>query len=647
MLQSIRDRLSGPIIWFVVGLICIPFAFWGIESFRTGSADAAVVEVGDHKISDAEFRQGYDQRYQQLQALLGDNFRPEMIDTVRFRKNVLDDMVQEQVLRQYAHSAGYRATDASLFSYLNSIPAFQENGRFSAQKYKDALSSRGMQPQQFESQMRESLVIDQLRSSVVESAFVTDQEAAMIRRLEGQSRDIGVAVFSVAKLKEQVAVDDAQVKARYESDKARYMAPERLKLAYLDLNISDLPKAENPGPQVLKAAYEAEKDSRFTGSEERRARHILVNFGADKAASKAKIEKFAAEIKAGASLADLAKQNSDDTGSKPQGGDLGWIKRGTMVQSFEEALFDLDAGEVSDPVQTEFGWHLIQVEQIKPPTVRPFDSGEVQAELLEVYQQREAEKRFQELSEKLEQLAFENPASLDPVAQALQLPVKNTDWFTRTSGEGLVAEEAVKTAAFSPEVLTDGENSKPLSVGVGHVVVIRKAEYEPPHQRPLDEVIAQIREDVKTQLAQAQASSKASALITALRAGEGFEAAVAAQGAELGHNAAVKRRDATPERAIVDAAFKLARPVEPARGLGQVALANGDVAVILLRSVQEPGPDAASDPVERGQLREAVAGAEFAALRKVLQSELKVKFFEPPPPEAAPPATPEGEPNGS
>ncbi len=644
MLQSIRDRLSGPIIWFVIGLICIPFAFWGIQSFRGGSADPIVAKVGDHEITQAEFRQGYDQRYQQLQSLLGDNFRPEMIDTARFRQNVLDDMVQEQVLRQYARDAGYRATDAAVFDYLGSVPAFQENGRFSVQIYRDLLARRGMQAQAFESQMRQSLVIDQLRESVIDSAFVTDQEALLVRRMEAQSRDIGVAVLPIARLKDQMSADDAQIKTRYESDKSRYQAPERLKLAYIDLDMAELPKAANPGPEVLKAAYEAEKDSRFTGSEERHARHILVSFGADKAASKAKIEKIAALLKGGANFADTAKQNSDDTGSKPQGGDLGWIKRGTMTQSFEKALFDLKAGETSEPVQTEFGWHLIRLDEIKPPTLRPFEAADVQSELLEVYQQREAEKRFQELSEKLEQLAFENPASLEPVAKALELPIKTTDWFARTGGKGIASEESVRTAAFSPEILKDNENSKPLSAGVGHVVVVRKSEYEAPRQRSLQEVVEQVREDVKVELAKAQISTKATALQAALRGGESLESAAAAQGADVVYNAPVRRRDSAPERAVLDAVFKLPRPAAGTPGVGQVTLANGDLAVLLLRSVEDPSL-ATPNPTERKQLRDVVAGAEFTALRKVLEGDFKIKI-ENPPAEAATPAPAEGEPGG-
>ncbi|WP_428312585.1 SurA N-terminal domain-containing protein [Hydrocarboniphaga sp.] len=626
MLQNIRDRLSGPIVWFVIGLICIPFAFWGIESFKGGSTDPVVAKVGDHEITQAEFRQGYDQRYQQLQQMLGESFKPGMIDQARFRKNVLDDMVQEQVLRQYSHEAGYRASDAAVFNYLSSVPAFQENGKFSAQIYRDLLARRGLQPQRFEGDLRQSLVIDQLRESISDSAFVSEEEAQITRRISGQTRDIGMAVLPIARFQKDVQVTDAQIAARYEENKANYMAPERLKLAYVDLDLDKLPKAENPGADVLKVAYDAEKDSRFTGTEERRASHILIAFGADKSAAKAKIEKIQAELKGGAGFAEEAKKNSDDPGSKTQGGDLGWVKRGMMTKSFEDALFALKSGETSDVVETEFGYHLIKLDELKAPAARAFDDPSVQAELLELYQQREAQKRFQETSDKLEQLAFESPTSLDGVAQTLGLKVETTDWFTRAGGPGILAQEAVKTAAFSPEVLNDNENSKPLSVGPGRVVVIRKSEYEAPRQRPQNEVADGIREELKLAAAKTQAAAKSRELLAALRKGDSLDAASAAAGAEMHADANVTRSGNTPERAVIDAAFKLPRPADGKPSAGEVTLANGDLAVILLRKIDEPSGNPGTAQREVAQLREAVAGAEYAAMRKSLEKNIKVKI---------------------
>lgn len=628
MLQSIRDRLTGPIVWFVIGLICIPFAFWGIESFRSGSKEPPLAKVGDQEITQAEFRQGYDQRYQQLQAMMGDAFRPQMIDQARFRKGVLDDMVQESVMRQYTQAAGYRASDAAVFDYLSSVPAFQENGKFSAQVYRDLLARRGMNAQTFEAQLRSSLVVDQLRESVIDSAFVSPQEAELAYRLALQSREIALATLPVEALKAGVQVSDAQVAEHYEANSSRYMAPERLKIAYIELDLEKLKPAGSLGADALKALYEAEKDSRFATPEERRARHILISFGADKAASKAKIEALAAQIKGGADFAELARKNSDDTGSKAGGGELGWVKRGMMVKSFEDALYALAPQQVSAPIETEFGWHLIQLEELKAPDIRPFSDSAVQAELLEVYRQRDAEKRFQEKSEQLEQLAFENAGSLEPVAQALELKVETTDWFTRAGGPGILANEAVREAAFSNEILNDGDNSKPLSAGPNRVVVLRKAEYEAPRQRAVAEVTDAIKEELRIAGAETAAKAKLQALLKAVREGQAFADAAAAAGASVQDAIALTRAATTPERAVVDAAFRLPRPADGKPTAGQVALANGDLAVILLKKVDEPTADAEAVKAGQKQLRDAVAGAEFGAVRKVLEKEIKVEVMQ-------------------
>lgn len=630
MLQSIRDRLTGPIVWFVIGLICIPFAFWGIESFRTGGSDPVVAVVGEQEITQAQYRAGYEQRYQQLQSLLGDNFRPDMIDSARFRQNVLDDMVQESVMRQYTREAGFRASNAAVFDYLSSVPQFQENGKFSAQVYKDLLARQGMQPQRFESQLRESLVIDQLREAVVDSAFVTSAEVQLAQRIAGQTRDVAVAVISAAQFRDQVVITPEQVAQRYEADKSRYMAPERIRLAYVELDLARLPKAENPGPEVLRVMYDAEKDSRFATPEERKARHLLVNFGADKSAAKEKIEQLAAQIRGGADFAEVARASSDDIGSKQAGGDLGWVRRGMMTASFEEALYALPQGQVSEPVETEFGWHLIKVDEIKPATVKAFEDADVQAQLLEAFQARESEKRFQELSEKLEQLAFENPTALEPVAQALGLQVQTTEWFTREGGPGIAAEEAVKQAAFSAEVLADDENSKPLALGENRVAVVRKAEYEAPRQRTLEEVSGTLQQELRNQAAQAQARAKAEALLAALRQGEPLRAAVAASGAGLRHDGAIRRDSTAVERSIVEASFRMPHPAQGQMQLQQVDLPSGDIAVLVLRSVDDPPADLAAAQAEQSRLRDSVAGAEFAALRKAIEQVIEVEIKNPP-----------------
>lgn len=632
MLQSIRDRLTGPIVWFVIGLIAIPFAFWGIDSFSSGgNSDPVLAKIGDSKITQGQFRQAYEQRYQQYRSLLGENFRADLFDQGQFRSSILDDMVQESALRQFARDSGYRASDATLRDFLTSVPAFQKDGKFSADTYKQLLERQGLKADRYESQVRESLVIEQLRASVQETAFVTPADAWEAFRLENQARSITVVPVAAAGFREQVKVSDEQIASRYESDKAQYMAPERIKLAYVELDRTKLQPAEAPAAEALKTIYDAEKDARFGSAEERRASHILVAFGADKSVAKKKAEDLLAQLRAGGDFAKLAESNSEDPGSKTKGGDLGWIKKGMMVPRFEEAVFGLKAGEIAGPVETEFGWHLIRLDELKAAATRPFDDQTVQTELLEAYRTREADRRFQELSAKLEQLAFEKP-DLAAVAQELGLTVQNTDWFARAGGAGIAALDPVKQAAFSPEVLTDGENSKPLTASPDSVVVIRKSEYEPARQKPLDEVRDAVREAVTVSEASRLAKAAAEALLAEVKGGAELKVAATARKLEVKYSGDAKRRQADVDAAVLEAAFKLPRP-EAGKAEVRMVETGRDAVVLALSAVIDPpraeGKDAALDE-ERSRLRDSLAGAEFAAYRKSVEDEVKVKIVNPP-----------------
>jgi peptidyl-prolyl cis-trans isomerase D len=643
MLQEIRDRFSGWMVWAIVVFIGVPFALWGVDSFFTGGGDPVVVKVGDQEITQSQFRAGYEQHYQQFQAMMGERFRADQFDQNRFRQAVLDDMTQESMMRQFVRKSGYRASDATLFKYLSSVPAFQADGKFSADAYKAALSARNLTPQRFETQLRDSLEIDQIREAVIDSAFVTDADTAQAYRTDNEQRELSYVVVDAAKYLPQITVTDEQIKARYETGKSKYMASERVKLAYVELSMDALAKTEAPTVDVLKVIYAAEKDSRFSTPEERKASHILVAFGADRAAARKKIEDYAAKLKGGANFAELAKTASDDPGSKAQGGDLGWIKRGQMPEKFEKPLYALDkAGAISAPVETEYGWHLIRLDEIKAARTRPFEEPAVQAELIELYSQRELHKRFQEQTEKLEQLAFENPASLDAVTKGLNLTVQTTDWFTRAGGTGITANDAIKQAAFSKEVVVDGDNSKPISLAPGRVVVIRKAEYEAPRQKPLAEVSEAIRADLSNEAAHAKAQAEAQQIAAAARAGHAIAELARARGLTLKTPGLIRRDNGTEDRAVVAVLFGLPRPKQGDVGALDIKLASGDAAVVVLSAVKDaewPATDAAAVVREQKQLRDALAGAEFGSYRKSIEQHIKVKVVNPPVADAAP--TPE------
>ncbi|MGH8446889.1 MAG: SurA N-terminal domain-containing protein, partial [Solimonas sp.] len=310
MLQSIRDRTSGIVAGFIVVIIVVPLAFFGVESLFSGGGDPVVAKVGSEKIKESQFRRAYEQRYQQYLQLMGENFRADQFDQTRFRQSVLDDMTQEAMLRQYTHDTGYRANDAVLFNAIAAIPAFQANGKFDTETYKSMLSRQGMTPERFENQLRQSLEIDQMREAVIDTAFMPATERQQLMQLAGQQREVSYALLDLNKYEAQVTVSDADAQQRYEDSKSQYMAPERIKLAYVELSPDAVAQSVAPNQDVLKVLYDAEKDGRFTTQEERKVSHILINFGADKSASEKKAEALAAQLKGGADFATLAKASS-------------------------------------------------------------------------------------------------------------------------------------------------------------------------------------------------------------------------------------------------------------------------------------------------------------------------------------------------
>lgn len=626
MLQTIRDRLSGPIIWVVIGLIAVPFAFFGIETFRSGGADPVVVKVGKQNITQSQLDAAYQQRLQRLQQMLGENFRSDMVDPVAFRAGVLNEMVQQTTLQQHGEKRGYVASDGEVLDAIHAIPAFQKDGKFSAELYRQLLAANRMTAARFETQVREGLAQDAIRNGVVGTAFVTPAEAAAAWRLSRQERSFSAVTFKPEAFKSAVTVSDDELKQYFAAHADRYRAPERLKLQYVELALDQLPPAAAPEPAVLKALYDADTKP-FSSPEERHARHILIRFGADKQAAKKKAEDLKAKLDGGASFAALAKEYSEDPGSKDAGGDLGAVHKGLMTAAFENALFKLAAGEISAPVETEFGWHIILCESIKPALVKPFEDAGVQAELLGSYRRRDAEKRFQDLSEKMEQTAFENPSSLDATAKVINAKVQTTDWITRTAGTGIASTPAVLTAAFAPEVIKDGDNSKPITLPDNRVVVIRKAEYEPDRTRTLDEVKDAARSDLTLEKEQAAAADKAQALLKSLQ--EGATLSSQAQGLET-QSPGLVRRDATGiDRKLLDAVFRLARPAAGKSTFGTVTLDGGAVAVVALDTVKDGTPDDA-DPAykqQAAQLKDALAGAEFAGFRSDVEKSVGVKHL--------------------
>jgi peptidyl-prolyl cis-trans isomerase D len=546
MLQTIRDRLTGTVA--VVFLLLIGVALvvsFGNMSTDVASANVAAVVNGE-EIPMIRFREVYqDQLARQQENLQGEV--PEFLQ-VQLQRNVLEGLVRNRVLAQYASDRGYRVDDQRVAAYIRSRPAFQVNGEFSQQSYIALLSSEGISPEAFENDQRTALEIGELQAGIVSSNFFTPAEYRRYIELELERREAVFVRIDPVALLDQIEVSDAAVQAVYEASPERFRTEETVALDYVEVRLSDIAALVDVSDKELRDYYQANLD-RFQTAEERRSRHILIAIDddTDAAAAEALASELATRLAAGEDFAALAREYSDDPGSAADGGELGWAGKGVFVPEFETALFALQEGETSVPVRTQFGFHLIELEELRSGSQRPFE--EVRDSLREELQRREAEDGYYELAERLDDLALENPGSLEPAAQGTGLPLKRAERVTRSGGAPFGFNQDLVETAFSEAVLTDGENSALIELEPGRAVVIRVAEHQDPKLRPLDEVRGEIEQELRLEAAANQAREQGEALLARVlscggprRVGRGFSGTRLGRWRRRGQGRRVRRR---------------------------------------------------------------------------------------------------------
>lgn len=621
MLQSIRDGIKGWLSTVIIGIIVVPFAFWGVTSYFSGGGEVTVAKVGDGEISQRAFQNSYQSRYQAEQRRLGD--AADQIDERALKFAVLENMVSTESLTQHVQKDGYDVADDQLIAALQENTYLQENGRFSETRYGQFLAAIGMDAVSYEASLRRSLRVGQLQSGVTESMPVTDAELERLWKLQNQERTIAAATIDLAALAKESKVSDDDIQAWYEEHAENYWSEEQIRVDYVELDVADLGSRVAISDDELKARYEEDKD-RYITPEQRRASHILISSGDDADAAKKELEALKARIEAGESFAELAKAHSDDPGSATEGGDLGLVGRGVMVKSFEEALFDLDEeGDISDLVETQFGFHLIKLDEIQAEQGRSFEDTRLEIET--VLREEKAEELYSELLDQLSEMAYETPDNLTEVAAALELEVRTSGWFSREAGSGISAESAVRKAAFDNVVAQDDENSELIEIGDNTAIVLRKNDYRPSAQMPL----ADVREQIKTQLSLELASQKSleitEAVLDAVEDGRSFSKAAKAQGLKVEDHGAIKRDSRLLNAQALRDAFAIERPEDGKPSVGSTVLPEGNVVIYAVTKVAEPTVDAETLEKDKAalkaQLKTFRGRAElFATLRDIRES---------------------------
>ena len=631
MLQLIRERSKGLLVWTIVGLIIITFALFGLSSYLGGSGSAAsIAEVNDTEISQNQLLRAQRNYLERLQQIQGEQFDPSLFDNKEVKRQVLQGLIRRELIQQHINEVGYRPSPEQVINSIHSYPVFQEDGKFSRDRYRTLLRQEGIAPEQFERDVASDLASDQLRRGVAGSAFVTDSELKRYLDLKYQQRQIGYLVLKLERFLDKVQPEQSQIEQYYQDNRDQFMTPEQVSIDFIDLDLKQLSKQYEVSQQEVEQYYEAHRNNYIEQPERREVSHILIAINAERTQDQALglTQELARKLDQGADFSRLAREYSDDPGSASQGGDLGLIQPGIFDPEFERVALELKQGAISEPVKTQFGYHLIRADVVKPATVKPL--AKVEEQIRQELRMRQAEQEFYEKVDALSRYSYEMPDSLQGVAEQVGLKVEQSSMFTRRGGKGLTAEPKVVNAAFSEDVLKSGRNSDVLELSDTRYLVLRVNEHQPARARPLEEVKEEIAQRLKQQQAQELAIQTAREIKSALAKGEPADKVAANYKVDWQTPGLIGRRPGQDEKldiAIRRTAF--AMPV-PAAGESSAVLTpvrGGNVAVIQLQSVR-PGelPSGQQLERERQQLSTAYGLSEYEALLEDLRNQAEIRI---------------------
>jgi len=603
MLQAIHDKFKGWVAGVVLGAVGLVFVFWGIN--WTMAAPNYAVKVNGNEIASAEVRQAYQRQLAQIES----QTKGSVDETERneIKRRVLDEYVNTEAVVTRADELGYRVSDADLLKEMAKIPAFQVDGKLDQAHAIAVLKAQGRSVTEIEELFRRDVKLRQLDTALEGSSFTTPSELKDLEALTRQQREISWFTLSAAKLGADATPSDADLKSYYDTHKSEYMTAETVTLRYVELSLADLEAQVTVDTPKLEAYYEEQKaktPERYVQPEQRRVSHILlqVTDPKDDAAVKAKAEALLKRAEGGEDFAKLAKEFSQDPGSAPQGGDLGWSERKVWVPAFADAAFSMKDGEIRGPVKTQFGYHIVKLDGIRPTAVRTFDQAKTDIEA--EYRRSEADRLFNSAQDQLADAALQNSTDLDVVARKAGLTVHQIVGFSRKDGGGdLKSSPAVIAAAFSPDAL-DGHLSPIVEVDPGRGVVLLASDHKLPAQKPLDQVRAEVLAAWKSQHGREMAMAAATDAVKRLNGGESWDAVAKSLGVSAQPAKFVSRSDSAVPVEIRRDAFEAPKPAgKPV--YQQIEVGGGDADVIALTAVRED--PASANPQQDAQLRRQLA----------------------------------------
>jgi peptidyl-prolyl cis-trans isomerase D len=593
MLIALRERITGYIAWIFVILITIPFMLWGVQEYFGMGQEGYAIKVNGEEISLQEFDQAMTRNRQELLQSFNGRVPPSFDLNAFVRQQTVNQLLNRELIDQLIENYNYRVSPADLADAIAREPVFQRDGRFDHEVYTAELRSRGFSPRAYEQAHLQEVLSAQIQEGIQETAFTTRQELEKIAKLRYQERGFDFIRLPREKYSEGIKTTDEQAEAYYDEYKEAFVTEEQVSVDYVEVSLADLAGEISVNDELLRQLYKDAVDTgQYQTEETRNASHILISVPADADESVVEEKRKQAEtvlerLKQGEDFATVAKAESEDPGSAAQGGSLGDVTRGVMVKPFEDSLFALEEGQLSEVVKTGFGFHIIKVNGIKPAQVKPFE--EVRAQIEQDYRNKQAESVFLDKADMLATLSFENPHDLTGAAEQIGEEIKQSGFFSRSQGAGIANHPEVREAAFSDSVLLEGRNSDPIEINGDHIVALRLRERQPSRQQTLAEARKKIDEDLIRTATSEKLAAAAETVAGELLQSENPAALAKEHMGEYKSITAAKRSSAEAPREILEAVFKL--PAQSADNsddaIKVVDLANGDKAVVRLKSVTD------------------------------------------------------------
>lgn len=609
MLQNIRDRFTGGFALAILALICVPFLFFGINYDFIGSSYAA--KVNGEEVSLAAFDNAYRQQlaqYAEAGTELPDQFRNAL------KEGVLNRLIGETLVDQYLTSEGYRISDAMVMSVIQRQPEFHVDGKFSKDNYYAWLAERGQTPASFEQFQRYQLRQSQLQRGVAATAFVTPADYRRFLNLFAEEREVSIATFDLDAVAETIEVSDEQIQNYYDERPNEFRSEESVDLKFIELQRADLQQQANVSEEDVRQYYE-ESRGRFLQDEQRRASHILIPFGDDEAAARERAGALAERARAGEPFADLARQYSEDGGTAEQGGDLGLLSESQYYpDELGDVVFAMQKGEVSEPVRTEFGFHVVRLDEIVAGGPLPFE--QVRAELERELRERAAADAWTKLTDKVSDALFDAD-DIDAMGSQLGLKVQSASGFTRSGGAGFGSNQAAIDAVFEPSVLNEGRISDIIELDADRAVVVQVTEHNEATRLPLQDVREGIVSAIRSERASEIISERSNELQAAVREGGEFEVAAQEVAASEIRTLAIGRQERDADSNVRSAVFQLPKPDGDTTRVGSVRTNSGDIAVFQLLSVTPGRPESipiAERDEGKSNLAAQAGNADYAAL---------------------------------